>query len=118
MNLKPTINTRADCLYLSGALDFSNVAALQKQGETWITHEAPARCRLDLSAVDYSNSAGIALILAWLRAATTANKKLQIEHIPANLTAIFRLSGLDQALNSLDLLNQSDPHNPLDIPSP
>ena len=92
------VSINGDCLYLRGILDFSNVALLQAQGDDWLNNLASLQCRLDLSAVEYSNSAGTALLLAWLRTARATGKQLQIQHIPDNLAAIIHLGGLDQEL--------------------
>jgi phospholipid transport system transporter-binding protein len=56
-------------------------------------------CRLDLGGVTYSSSVGIALVLEWLRAAAEAGKSLHIDNMPADMTALVRVGGLDFLLS-------------------
>jgi phospholipid transport system transporter-binding protein len=85
-------------LRVSGVLDFDSVIELQAVGLQWLSDCPAAVCRLDLGGVTYSTSAGIALLLDWLRAAAAAGKTLEIQNIPADMAAIARVSGLDSIL--------------------
>ncbi len=82
-------------LTLEGRLDFTSVKSLEARGRAWLEGEdAPQHCLLDLSGVHYSNSAGVALLLAWLRTARKAGKTLTPINMPDSLEAIIRLGGL------------------------
>lgn len=85
-------------LTISGILDFDSVVPLQMQGQQWIETTAPAQFRLDLAAVEYSSSAGLALLLDWMRAATTSGKQLQLSGMPADMRALAHVSGLEEIL--------------------
>ena len=85
-------------LSISGVLDFESVLDLDTEGAQWFASAAPAQCELDLSAVTYSSSVGIALVLGWIRAAQKAGKALAIKNIPADMLALARVSGLDAVL--------------------
>ena len=53
---------------------------------------------IDLSAVTRSDSAGVALLVGWMRTAKNSNKKIVFHHIPAQMLAIAGASGLDELL--------------------
>jgi len=53
---------------------------------------------IDLSAVTRSDSAGVALLVDWMRTAKKLNKKIVFHHIPAQMLAIAGASGLDELL--------------------
>jgi len=53
---------------------------------------------IDLSQVERSDSAGLALLVECLRQANQSGKKLRFFNIPAQMLAIARVSSLDQVL--------------------
>ena len=85
-------------LSISGVLDFESVLDLDVQGQQWFESAAPAQCELDLAAVSYSSSVGIALVLGWMRAAQRAGRTLALKNIPADMLALARVSGLEPLL--------------------
>lgn len=93
-----TLSFDGATLAVAGRLDHDSVVALAEAGATWLAQRAPAECRVDLAGVDYSTSAGIALLLGWLRAATQAGKQLRFDNLPADMAAIARVGGLDHIL--------------------
>ena len=89
-----TLTTEGDTLALSGEVDFSNAVRLCRQGERWISEQAPRHCRLQLDNLTRCNSAATTLLLCWLRAANRHQKTVQIENIPPTLTSLLDLGGL------------------------
>lgn len=89
-----TLVVEGDTLRLAGTLDADSVLALHQPGRDWLA-TAPASCRVDLGAVDYSSSAGVALLLDWLRVATAAGKQLSFANLPAQMGSIIGVSGLE-----------------------
>ncbi len=87
-----------DSMALAGEVDFASAVALQRQGDSWLRETAPAACRLDMGGVTRCNSAGTALLLAWLRTAGELGKTLRVEHPPESLIALMQLAGLDKVL--------------------
>lgn len=86
-------------LAIEGKLDFTTVKFLEARGRAWLEgQEAPQHCLVDLSGIDYSNSAGVALLLAWLRTARKAGKTLTPINMPGGLEAMIRLGGLEDIL--------------------
>lgn len=93
-----TAIANGDVLTLSGVLDFDSVVDLQPIGRDWLVGAGASTRRLDLAGVTHSSSAGLALLLDWLRVAGGAGKNLQIENMPAYMVALARISGLDAFL--------------------
>lgn len=85
-------------LSISGVLDFESVFDIDAQGAQWLSDVAPEQCELDLAAVTYSSSVGIALVLGWMRAAQHAGRKLAIKNIPADMLALAHVGGLESVL--------------------
>ena len=92
-----TAIANGDVLALTGTLDFDSVVDLQPVGRDWLLG-AGASARLDLAGVTHSSSAGLALLLDWMRVAGGAGKTLHIENMPAYMLALARISGLDAFL--------------------
>lgn len=98
MNPAASLTFSEDSMRLVGVLDFISVVPLQRQGDAWLGEQAPKVCRLDMSGVTRCNSAGTALLLAWLRAAAAAGKSLRVEHPPEELRSLMQLAGLEDLL--------------------
>jgi phospholipid transport system transporter-binding protein len=88
-------------LALSGVLDFESVLDLDTRGQQWFASAAPVQCELDLAAVTYSSSVGIALVLGWMRTAQRAGRTLSVKNIPADMLALARVSGLEPLLTGV-----------------
>lgn len=93
-----TLSFDGAALVVAGRLDHESVVELAQGGATWLAQRAPADCRVDLAGVVYSTSAGIALLLGWLRAAEQAGKRLRFDNLPEDMAAIARVGGLDHIL--------------------
>ncbi len=76
MAARATAEISGDTLALSGVLDFESVLALDAQGRSWLQGAAPSVCNINLGAVSYSSSVGIALLLGWQRVALQHSKTL------------------------------------------
>lgn len=98
MNGSATLDFSTDGMHLVGEVDFANVVELAHKGDSWLRERAPDRCRLELGGVTRCNSAGTALLLAWMRTASSAGKQLSVDNPPASLTALMQLSGLQHLL--------------------
>ncbi len=92
------ITTTADTLSLVGVLGFVSVVELAPVGVRWLQDQAATVCAVDLQAVSYSSSAGLALLLAWQRAAMQAGKTLHIKNMPADMAALANVGGLAELL--------------------
>ncbi len=83
-------------LRLEGELSFATVP------ELWRTTPFPppgeGALVLDLGGVRRADSAGLALMVEWLRAARRAGRELRLRAMPEQMRAIARVSGLDRIL--------------------
>ena len=98
MTPRATVSINGNTLTLSGVLDYESVLDVDMQGQQWLEGSAPAECILDLEMVTYSSSVGIAVLLGWLRVAQQQQKILHIQQLPATMTALAKVGGLDELL--------------------
>ncbi len=101
MTAQASLSLQGDTLIVAGVLDHESVLSLEAQGATWLADTAPATCYADLTQVSYSSSAGIALLLSWLRHAQQQHKTLRLRPLPTKLAGLVRLSGLDEVFGPL-----------------
>ncbi len=93
-----SIEARGDGRYfLTGALTFATAPKVYAQGNALFAKDDSA-VTLDLQGVDRTDSAGLALLLEWLRTAKQQNKIVQFQNIPPQMQSMARLSGLDDIL--------------------
>ncbi|MDN5848857.1 MAG: STAS domain-containing protein [Nitrococcus sp.] len=83
-------------LALLGALTFETVPGLSKELAP-VLRQHP-RLRIDLSALERVDSAGLALLTEWTRLTRALGHCLEFINIPEQLLTIARVSGLDQML--------------------
>lgn len=102
MSVPASIAFTDDCMRVAGEIDFASVIGLEREGEAWLQNKAPESCKVNLSAVSRSNSAGTALLISWLRTAAAVDKNLQLEQVPQSLAALIHLGGLDDVLPAFD----------------
>ena len=60
--------------------------------------DGAAQIEIDLSAVSHTTSAGLALMLEWLRQARARNVAIRFSHVPTQIIGIARLSQLEDIL--------------------
>jgi phospholipid transport system transporter-binding protein len=81
---------------LGGALAFETVSDwLQRSSELFGPGQS---LRLDLSGITRADSAGLALLLEWLRRARQAGTALTLENVPAQMRSLIEVADLDQVL--------------------
>ncbi|VAW79398.1 hypothetical protein MNBD_GAMMA15-1259 [hydrothermal vent metagenome] len=83
-------------LEIHGELSFASVPALWRECRTQCA--AGTDIDIDLKQVQRSDSAGLALLVEWLREAQRNEAKLRFFNIPAQMLEMARASGLDQIL--------------------
>ncbi len=83
-------------LAISGVLEFATVTALAGEAERVLPASGPLY--LDLSGVEHVDSAGLALLVHWLRRAHNQGRVLEFRNVPAQLIEMARISRLDQIL--------------------
>ena len=84
-----------DRLRLSGDLTLTTVSGLLEAGRAAV---AAGDCVADLSAVTRVDSAALALLFAWLRAARSAGHRLSLVNAPTALVSLASLYDVDGLL--------------------
>jgi phospholipid transport system transporter-binding protein len=79
-----------------GELSFATVPELQ--GESAALLVGSGDIEIDLSGVQRSDSAGLALVLEWMREAQGRGSALKLRNLPEQMRALARLSGLEGLL--------------------
>jgi len=91
-----TLDAKSNHIQLSGELSYATVNQVLKQAEQMF--EPIADLDINLAEVSRSDSAGLALLVHWIRQANNTNKKIVFHNIPAQMLAIADASGLDELL--------------------
>jgi|TARA_B110000914_G_scaffold90244_1_gene79293 phospholipid transport system transporter-binding protein len=98
MNQTVSISLEASSknILVSGELSFATVASVLNE-----VHDIGSPLsvlNIDLLGVTLSDSAGLALLVHWVRMAKTTNKQIFLHHIPEQILEIVSASGLDELL--------------------
>lgn len=81
---------------VSGALTFETVPALYQSTLAWFAGEG--EFVIDLARVTRADSAGLALLIEWLRRARAANRPLRFTGMPPQVETLIRVNGLQDTL--------------------
>jgi phospholipid transport system transporter-binding protein len=81
---------------IAGTLDHDSVPALWRQIATLL--DGAPEAQVDLQQVSRSDSAGLALLVSWLREGHRRGIEVRFHHVPSQLVDIARTSGLDGLL--------------------
>lgn len=90
----------AERIALSGDLTMETVARLRRE---FVLDGAPAY-EIDMQEVKTVDSAGIGLMLAWVREASRKQYALSFVHVPANLSSLAEMYGVDGMLPVTDVV--------------
>lgn len=93
MKALATILDENNRLTVSGTLNFETVMALWKQSLLLLVKYP--RVNIDLSKVTASNSAGLALLVEWLKYGKQENKTITFSGMPPQLQSIARVAGIN-----------------------
>lgn len=94
---KAAIQRSNGCLTISGELTFATVTALLEQSRALFS-QADEAVEVDLGAVQRVDSAGLALLIEWLRLAREKGLTIRFSHLPQQMKAIAAASDLDSIL--------------------
>lgn len=82
---------------ISGELSFYSVPALWREAaQLFGTGRGPLR--FDLRDVDRSDSAGLALLVDWMRTAGRHGQDIEFRNVPAQILSVAEVSGLTDVL--------------------
>lgn len=83
--------------HLSGELDFNTVPQIWKVSEMMFA-SLKSNLLVDMRDVTRADSAGLALLVGWVRRGRAAGVETSFSHIPEQLMAIARVSGVEGML--------------------
>lgn len=99
MSQATLIATAPDRFALSGELSFATVTSLLAQSRSLFA--AVTSLDIDLSGVKHADSAGLSLLLAWLRFGKREGKAIRYRGLPAQLRALATISEVDSLFGNL-----------------
>jgi len=100
----PTIERVSESEFrLRGELTFGTVAPLLRESASLFQRGATLKFNLD--SVDHADSAGLALLIEWLRSARTNEVSLSFANIPAKMLALARVTGVDRLVAPAETSN-------------
>jgi len=79
-----------------GELTFETVPDLYQSSAVWF--EGEGELIVDLAQVERTDSAGLALLIEWLRRAQVVKRTLRFTNIPELVQTLIRINGLQDAL--------------------
>jgi len=82
---------------VTGVLTFDTVPDWFRQSAGWFAGSGDLL--IDLGGVTRADSAGLALMLEWLRRARAANRTLRFASVPDQVQTLIRINGLQDALS-------------------
>lgn len=84
-------------IHLSGELSMQTVPDVLGDAEE-ILSQVDGTLKVDLDNVTHSDSAGLALLIDWMRRTHQKGTKIEFYHIPPQMLAIASASGLENIL--------------------
>jgi len=96
-SLPSLVAQQSGVFLLTGPLGFETVMGLASAGRSAIAG-TDDKVIFDLSKVTSVSSAGLALLVSWLRFARILGKQLTFTHTPDNLIGLARVSGMSDLL--------------------
>lgn len=81
---------------LAGQVSFHTAETILREStKLFAAHE---RIRVDLSAVERTDSAGLALLLEWISQASKSGQQIEFDEIPKKIHAIAETAEIDELL--------------------
>ena len=102
LRARARLQVREDTLALCGEISFDTVSHLIDEGHAAIDAFTVQKALLDLSAVTKTDSAGLALVVDWIRTAKQRGVDLRIVGASSQLADIARVSGLEDFLAGVE----------------
>jgi len=90
------ISCENDGLIVSGELNFHTVGSLWKQSLPLLSSHK--KVHIDLEKVTLVNSAGLSLLLEWIKLAKRENKSISFKNMPEQLISIAKMAGISDML--------------------
>jgi phospholipid transport system transporter-binding protein len=81
-----------------GELNYSSINGSLWEQSKQLFENMPDAIEINLSGITHSDSTGVAFLVAWTKLAVKKNKSISLSHIPEQMRAIIRVSGLENKL--------------------
>ncbi len=81
-----------------GELDFASVPGLLKRSDIVFEPDNDKLLQIDLAGVPRADSAGLALLICWVRQARRHNTRLVFRNVPDQMLKIAGISGVNTIL--------------------
>lgn len=81
---------------IKGDLDFQTVPRVWRASQSLFANSQSLR--IDLSGVESSNSAGLALLIEWMRFAESSNRSIEFQNLPEQMKQVAQLCGIEEKL--------------------
>ena len=91
------MNTDATVHPVTGPMTFTSVAGLFSGSSGWFAGGS-RDITIDLAGVTQADSAGLALLIEWLRQAHSAQCNVRFTNIPPQMQVLIRVNGLQDTL--------------------
>jgi phospholipid transport system transporter-binding protein len=92
---------------VSGVLDASTATEVLEESESRFTQAS--KIDVDLGGVGESDSAGLALLIEWLRMAKQAGKEIHFANVPAQVEALARISEVEDLIGTPSQTGRREP---------
>jgi phospholipid transport system transporter-binding protein len=89
---------RDGVLEVSGRMTFQTVPELAARSAQWFNASNPA-VTVDLGKVTMADSAGLALMLDWMKQARAAKREIKFLNLPDQVRRLIRVSHLNSAFD-------------------
>jgi len=88
----------AGTLLLSGVLNITTVTRIHRESLGYFLNAVAVPGSIDLSGVTRADSAGLALLIEWIRLGRKQNCAIKFQNMPAQMLPLARLFGVDHLL--------------------
>jgi phospholipid transport system transporter-binding protein len=85
---------------VSGVLDATTATEVLEESESRFAEAS--KIDVDLGGVGESDSAGLALLIEWLRMARQSGKEIHFANVPAQIEALARISEVEDLIGTPD----------------
>ncbi|MGW5603816.1 STAS domain-containing protein [Streptomyces rochei] len=102
-------STAEACVFtLRGELDFDSVVQLREAArEAFARPSQPALAVVDCAALTFCDSSGIGTLVHMFQRVSAGGGELRLAEVPPSVARVFRLTGLDQAIEVCDTLDDA-----------
>lgn len=89
----------AGTLLLTGALNITTVTSIHRESLGYFQNPVATPRSIDLSGVTSADSAGLALLIEWIRLGKQQNCAIKFLNMPVQMLPLARLFGVDHLLH-------------------